>query len=416
MPGQSGVAPTTPQAEPPGKRLDSWKEIAGYLNRHVTTVRRWERQEALPAHRHRHSKLGSIYAYTSELDTWFEGRRRDEAGFGDVAASDTPATSERLPAPPSLAALPPAPIALPGRDGETRLLEDAWDLACRGQQQIVLISGEPGVGKTRLALEFARSVAKRATVLVGRWDREGLVPFGPFVTMLEWLVRATPAQTLRRRVMEIEAGVELAHIVPAITRRIRLAEAPASATLEGRRYRMFEACSQLFVATSRGSPVLLVFDDAHWADPGSMLFLRHLVRSTREAAICIIVTYRDDEPSRTTDSGEILEDLAREASVRRIALEALAEDHVRTLIESSIGHDAPPWLTPFVTKYCEGNPLFVTEMLRHIVETGALTPVDASGAAVSLSAVGLPKGIRELIGRRLGRLEPTTHRLLTPRR
>ncbi len=413
MPGHSG-GPPTPQLERPGRRLDSWKEIAGYLNRHVTTVRRWERQEALPAHRHRHSKLGSIYAYTKELDTWFEGRRRDEAALGEVVASDTPgSTCERLQAPPSLAALPAAPVAFSGRDGETKLLEDAWDLACRGQQQTVLISGEPGVGKTRLALEFAQSIAKRATVLVGRWDREGLVPFGPFVTMLEWLVRVTPVQTLRRRVMEIEASIELAQIVPAITRRIHLAKDPTSATLEGRRYRMFEACSQLLVATSRGGPVLLVFDDAHWADPGSMMFLRHLLRSTREAAICIVVTYRDDEAKRTADSGQILEDLAREASVRRIGLEALTEDHVRTLVESSIGHGAPPWLAAFVTKYCEGNPLFVTEMLRHLAETGALTPLEAPEATLSLSDVGLPRGIRELIGRRLRRLSATAHRVLT---
>src|SRR5437762_875960 len=131
MPGYSEVPPTTLEPEPPGKRLDSWKEIAGYLNRHITTVRRWERQEALPVHRHLHAKLGSIYAYTNELDTWFESRRRDETGFCDAAASDIPATSERLPAPPSLAPLPSPAISLSGRDAEMKLLEEAWGLACR---------------------------------------------------------------------------------------------------------------------------------------------------------------------------------------------------------------------------------------------------------------------------------------------
>jgi tetratricopeptide (TPR) repeat protein len=413
MPGHLGVPPTTAKPELPGKRLDSWKEIAGYLNRHVTTVRRWERQEALPVHRHLHAKLGSIYAYTHELDTWFESRRRDESRFFDATASDTPATPERLPAPPSLAALPSEAVPLSGRDGEMKLLERAWDLACREQQQIVLISGEPGVGKTRLALEFARSMAKRSTVLVGRCDREALVPFAPWVTILQWLVRATPAQTLRRRLSEIEGSIELAQIAPEITRRTHLAEEPVSATPEGHRYRMFEACSELLVATSRGGPVLLVVEDVHWADRGSLLLLRYVVRSTRGAAICIIVTYRDEEPEFATESQEALDDLRREHSTTRIALASLSEDDVRRVVQSWIGREPPAWLTSFVVKHTEGNPLFVTEMLRHLEETGGLTRLDGSEAMASIADLGLPEGARQLIARRLGRLSPTTHRLLT---
>ena len=76
MPAQPG-AEKDPDEASRGKRLESWKEIAGYLNRHVTTIRRWEKHEGLPVHRHRHAKLGSIYAYTRELEAWFEGRREE---------------------------------------------------------------------------------------------------------------------------------------------------------------------------------------------------------------------------------------------------------------------------------------------------------------------------------------------------
>ena len=76
-----------------------------------------------------------------------------------------------------------------------------------------------------------------------------------------------------------------------------------AASVEGHRYRLFEAFAQLLVATSRGSPILLIFEDAHWADQGSMLFLRHLVRSTRHAAISIVVTYRDNEPNHASGPG-----------------------------------------------------------------------------------------------------------------
>src|SRR5207248_2141973 len=101
-----------------------------------------------------------------------------------------------------------------------------------------------------------------------------------------WMIRTTPANALRQHLEGIDAGSELAQIVPEITTRIHVGEATGSATPEGRRYRLFEAASQLLAATSRSGPILLVVDDLHWADRGSLLLLRHMIRSTREAAIC----------------------------------------------------------------------------------------------------------------------------------
>src|SRR5438045_217532 len=89
------------------KRLESWKQIAAYLDRHVTTVRRWENQESLPVHRHAHSKLDSVYAYPSELDAWIESRKPDQSGT--PSSNATPAARARsglLPPPPSLSGLP----------------------------------------------------------------------------------------------------------------------------------------------------------------------------------------------------------------------------------------------------------------------------------------------------------------------
>ena len=411
MAEHSEAAASMPEREPPGRLLDSWKEIAGYLNRHVTTVRRWEKQEDLPVHRHLHAKIGSVYAYASELD-WWVGRRRYEAPFVDAPRSGEPSPG-RLPPPPSLARLSSWAVDLLGRDAALVTLEDAWAAACSGRQQLVVIAGEPGVGKTRLALEFARSVANQSTVLVGRCDREALVPFAPFVEMLRWLVRVTPAPALRRCLTEIEGSIELAQIAPEITRRVHLSEQPVPASIEGRRFRMFEAFAQLIAVSSRDGPILLLFEDVHWADQGSMLFLRHLVRSTRQAPVCIVVTGREDERERASGAGEILEDLRRESSATRIALAGLSDDHVRRFIRSWTGRETPPWLTPFVVRNSEGNPLFVTEMLRHLDDAGRLTRLDGPEAPLGFAEVGLPEGIRELIGRRLARLSDTTRGLLT---
>jgi tetratricopeptide (TPR) repeat protein len=402
-----------PERDSRGKRLESWKEIAGYLNRHVTTIRRCEKREGMPVHRHRHARLGSIYAYTRELDTWFEGRRE----LGDDLSPQTKdwrETFERLPPHPFLAAAGAhEAVHLTGREEEISLLRSSWERTARGEQQVGVVTGEPGVGKTRLVVEFARSVARHATVLVGRCDREGLVSYAPWVAVLQWMIRTTSAEALRRHLAGIEAGSELAQIVPEITTRIHIGETPSSATPDGRRYRLFEAASQLLAAASRSAPILLVMDDLHWADRGSLLLLRHIVRSTREAAICFLITHRNDVPEWSSEFRDLVESLHREHTFTRIALHRLSNDDVRHMIDDWMGRDAPPLLIELVARHTEGNPLFVVEMLKHLDEVGALTLRQDWHRPMTLADIGLPEGIRQLIGRRLERLGLTTRRLLT---
>jgi tetratricopeptide (TPR) repeat protein len=288
----------------------------------------------------------------------------------------------------------------------------SWERTVRGHQQIAVVTGEPGVGKTRLVVEFARSIATQATVFVGRCDREALVAYAPWVTILQWMIRTTPAQALRQHLAAIEAGSELAHIVPEITTRVHV-DAPGSATPDGRRYRLFEAASQLLAAASRGAPILLVIDDLQWADRGSLLLLQHLIRATRHAAICIVITHRNDVPEWSPEFRDVVESLRREHAPARIVLHRLSEDDVHDMIEEWTGRDSPLSLTRLVARHTEGNPMFVIEMLKHLDETGALTPGQGWHGPITLADVGLPEGIRQLIGRRLERLGLTTRRLLT---
>ena len=397
-----------------GKRLESWKQIAAYLDRHVTTVRRWEKQESLPVHRHAHSKLDSVYAYPSELDAWIESRKPDQSGTPSPNATPgAPARSGFLAAPPSLSGLPPWPVVLLGREREIELLEKAWTAASRGQQQVLLISGDPGQGKTRLALELARSVAQRATVLLAACDREALVPFAPFVTMLQWLLRGSADKTLRRYLKDVEGSSELVQLVPEIAKQVPRAPELLPATAEGRRFRMFEAFAQLLILISRDCPMLLLFEDFQWADTGSLIFLRHLIRSSRNAAICIVITHRENEPARTELSEEILQNIRREFSATRIRLGGLAEDDVRRFIEMWPNHVAPHWLTELIIKTTEGNPFFITEMLAHFGDGRRFAGMKLPGTPVALADIGLPEDIRQLIRCRLAHLSPASRRLLT---
>ncbi len=395
-----------------GARLESWKQIAAHVNRHVTTVRRWEKYEGLPVHRHVHSTLSSIYAYTAELDSWLASRHPEEAP--GIAVMKAPPAGEPdrgdIRPPPVLTGTMPWSVPLVGRDSEIQTLRNLWRSASGGRQQIALIRGEAGQGKTRLAHEFARSAVSEATILTSVCDREALIPFAPFVSMLQWLVRSTEASSLQQRLSEIEAGRELAQLVPEIAKHTPPVSHEFEAPAESRRFRMFDAFAQLVSAISRDRAVLLLFEDVHWADKGSLLFLRHLIRSTRDAALCIVVTYRDNEPDRCILSEEILRDFEREFAATRIRLDGLVADQARRFVGMWTEGAATPELTDWIVQNTEGNPLFMTVMLTHLGETGALTrKVPAAG----LKDLGLPEGIRHVIRRRIACLSPASKRLLT---
>ena len=398
-----------PGPAPLGRRLESWKEIASYLNRHVTTVRRWEHQEGLPVHRHQHSRLGSVYAFARELDSWFDGRRFETTVEPD-ATIDGSLGSAPLPLPTSLTGTA-AHARLVGREAETEALANVWRAACERRPQFVMISGDAGIGKTRLVVDFARGLANQATVLVGGCEREALVPFAPFASIMQWLVRATPVHVLQKALDSIEGARELAQLAPDLQRRVRIAAEPVAANPEGRRFRMFDAYAQLVDVLASDHPALVVVEDVQWVDHGSALLLRHLVRSSPERAICIIATLRPNE-SLTADTREILEDLRRDRATS-LTLTGLDERDVRILMKATAGRDLPGWAAPFVVRHTEGNPFFVIELVRHLDDAGWLSRLDGLDPSLGWPNAPLPDGAREVIERRFSRLSGATRSLLT---
>ena len=319
------------------------------------------------------------------------------------------------------APLPPAPILNPamgvigfvGREDELAMMLAVWDRATRGERQLILLAGEPGIGKTRLAVEFARRrAAEGATVLVGRSDEESLVPYQPFVEALSWYARVCPEPDLRAQLAAIGGGAELGQLIPELVRRIADLPVPASMNAVGQRYRLLETVRALLAAASAVRPTVLILDDLHWADKPTLLLLRHLVRPSDTAALCIVGTYRESELARTHPLAEMLADLRREQVVTRVSLRGLDEKQTRGLIDMVAGRDLPPRLTSLVVDSTDGNPFFIAEMLRHLSETGALTRL-REAAGFRVTDLGLPEGVKEVIGRRLSRLSEECNRALS---
>jgi class 3 adenylate cyclase/tetratricopeptide (TPR) repeat protein len=303
--------------------------------------------------------------------------------------------------------------AFVGRADERQRLAGALRAATVGERRFVLVAGEPGIGKTRLAAELARSAADAgAIVLFGRSDEDLSAPFQPWVQALGHLAAHADPEALRADAGEAP-GV-IARLVPELARRLGVAPSePSPNDPEAERARLFEAIDALLASASQGAPLVIVLDDLHWADKPSLVLLRSLVRSSRLAALLLIGTYRETDLARTHPLAEVLADLRREPRVERMLLRGLGPEDVSALVASRGQQEPPAEFVAALHAETEGNPFFLEEVLRHLVETGALRLEDGRWTSDrSLSELGIPEGIREVVGRRLSRLSETANQAL----
>lgn len=299
----------------------------------------------------------------------------------------------------------PRAAAFVGRGETLARMEQALGDAAAGRGRILLLVGEPGIGKTRTAEELAAAGRRSGALVAGArcHEGEGAPAYWPWVQVLRACLRSAEGEKLRR---DLGAGIDdLALLVPesAGSNAIRPPELPP----EEARFRLFDAVATFLRRFSESRPLVLSLDDLHWADNPSLLLLAHLAREMRESRLLVLGTYRDVELRRQHPLVRVLGELAREPLCERLPLRGLGEDDVARLIELRAGAPAAPALVAAVHEMTEGNPFFISEILGLLESERRLRASSSERWQIIL-----PQSVREAIGRRLDGLTPTCNRLL----
>ena len=266
---------------------------------------------------------------------------------------------------------------------------------------MVVLVGDAGMGKTRLAAEWGREVHEDgALVLYGRCDEETVGPYQPFVESLRGHAAAAgPLPQLFERLGP--RGAELARLLPELgdAAAAELAPPELLRDAEGQRFRLFSAFGALLAELGAQRPLVLVIDDLHWADRPTLQLLRHLARGQQPERFLLLAAYRETELEPDHPLPPLLGDLRRDAGLERLALDGLREDEVAALIAELAGTTPSPQFVDALLGETEGNPFFIEEVLRHLRESGGELP-----AELALADAGVPEGVHEVTARRLRRL------------
>ncbi len=303
-----------------------------------------------------------------------------------------------------------------GREEELAQIRESIDRAMAGSGSLVLVVGEPGIGKTRLAYQAGEHARMRGMqVLVGRcYEAEAALPYIPFVEAIREIVTDRPADALRSELGD--GAPDVAKLVSDIRHRLPDLPQPTSAEPEQERYRLFESVTTFLISASRSTPLMIVLDDLHWADRPSLLLMQHLARRLAGSRLILVGTYRDIELDRRHPLSEVLATLRRERLYERILLRGLAVEDVKEMLESAAQHrlgTGGTLLARALQRETEGNPFFIEETIRHLVEVGVIYQRDGLWRYDGRpDEMGIPEGIREVIGRRLSRLSETCNTAL----
>jgi DNA-binding winged helix-turn-helix (wHTH) protein/tetratricopeptide (TPR) repeat protein len=295
-----------------------------------------------------------------------------------------------------------------GREGALERLEAALAEAASGRGRMVLLFGEPGIGKTRTAEVLCeRARARGFDVVQGRCPEvEGAPAFWPWAQVLRALTEEIPEGDLAADLGR--SADAIAHLVPELVERLEPGPAALPSGGDEARFRLFDGVSSYLHRRAAQRPLVILIDDLHWADEATSLLLRFLAREGVESALLVIASYREVELRRGGPLTEVLAEISREPHAERIPLRGLDRAAVARFLEAA-GAAPDAALVDAVSEITQGNPFFLWETVRLLRAEGTL----AQAASRSAWDASLPQGLRDVVGRRLDRLSEPCNRLLS---
>jgi adenylate cyclase len=309
----------------------------------------------------------------------------------------------------------PSQSSLVGRGREMAELSTALDDAAGGRGGLLLVSGEPGIGKTRLCTELAAlAQTHEMAVRVGRCrDRDETVPYLPFVEILESCVERTADDPDALRKLLGAEGPELARLMPKLRRVLPDLPAPPELAPEQARRLLFNSFCDFCARLARQRPAVFVVEDLHWADDSTLALLDHLAQRLPEPRWLIIGTFRDAELDVSSALAKTLEDLLRGRLANHIRLKGLPRGEVAEMLAGLSGKSPPAAVVSEIHTETNGNPFFVEELFRHLQEENRL--YDSTGqfrTELRIGELEAPRNVRLVVGRRLARLSDPSQKCL----
>jgi predicted ATPase len=296
-----------------------------------------------------------------------------------------------------------------GRTTERATLRECLQRTMNGQGAMILIGGPPGIGKTRLSREIG-SEARRSnfvTLSGNCYDREDSVLFIPLVEMLEGALSKAPTLESFRDSLGDQA-VEFTRLMPQLHRLFPNIPPTLQVSPEQARRALFNAVVELIARQSRTAPMLLLFEDVHWADEGTLALLTHLARAISHLPVMVMMTYRDDAMDPVSPFAKTIDDLIR-LRIDEIQLRGLPQTAVSEMLKTLSGQEQSASLVRRFYANTEGNPLFVEELFYNLQRNNSN---DSALEGQELDELALPSSLRVIIGRRLARVSKETQKML----
>ncbi len=323
---------------------------------------------------------------------------------GDEAGSEARLPGDGLPIGGYLGSLPSAPLI--GRTDELRRILTLVEAVAGGHGKLIVLAGEPGVGKTRLAQEITLNIRNQGFFIApGRcYEPQGAVPYYPFI---DALASAYSAASSAVRAQVPKNWPELARLLPSLgTPRI-------GDSVSHDQHRLYWEVTGFLQALAAENPLAVLIDDLHWADAASLDLLLHLARHTAGNRILLLGTYRDVEVNRQHPLEGALRDLQREDLVERIAVRRLEQSSTAALMAASMGEEqVSDEFATLIFHRTEGNPFFVQQVMRMLVERGDIYQEGDHWGRKAVEEIDVPESIRSVVGQRLSRLADETQELL----